>query len=165
MENRKVEAVLKFYRDIDLDIRLDYKLLAETKGIYNTLEGVVYDGLPRGSSLSDQTAGFAVVIAGTETLEREINELEILKTEILTEILSLPPVHKNVIYYFYIKNRKWEWISEHINYSVRQSQNIRRAALENLGRKIEKNKIISESWIIKKSLKDCVLLRIFCGIL
>ncbi len=156
MENRKVEAVLKFYRDIDLDIRLDYKLLAETKGIYNTLEGVVYDGLPRGSSLSDQTAGFAVVIAGTKTsariktLEREINELEILKTEILTEILSLPPVHKNVIYYFYIKNRKWEWISEHINYSVRQSQNIRRAALENLGRKIEKNKIISESWIIKK---------------
>ena len=26
MENRKVEAVLKFYRDIDLDIRLDYKI-------------------------------------------------------------------------------------------------------------------------------------------
>lgn len=155
MENRKVEAVLRFYRDIDLDIGVNHRLLAESKEIYNTLEGVVYDGLPHGSGLPDHTAVFAVSIAGTETsariktLERTINELEILKTEILKEILSLPPVHKNVIYYFYIKDRKWEWISEHINYSVRQSQNIRCKALENLGRKIEKNSIISESQVIK----------------
>ena len=156
MENPEVEEILKFYRDIDLDIKMDYGLISELEEIYNTLEGVVYDGLPHGNSLPDQTAMSAVAIADTgtsmniRTLKERINELEKLKIEILSEILSLSPVHKTIIYNFYIRNHKWEQIAERINYSVRQSKNIRCEALKILGKKFEKNKTISGSMVIKE---------------
>lgn len=156
MENPEVEAVLKFYKDINLDIKTNQKILNEFEEEYNTLEGVVYDGLPHGGRLPDQTAVFAITIADTGTamrikmLKERIRELENLKTEILREVLSLPPVHKTIICSFYIENRKWEHIAEHVNYSIRQSKNIRRTALAFLGKKFEENKIISESKLIKK---------------
>ena len=56
MKNLEVEAILKFYRYVDLDIKVASEWLEQYEAGYNPLGAVVYDGMPHGSTLSDSTA-------------------------------------------------------------------------------------------------------------
>ena len=152
MKNSEVEAILKFYKYIDLDIKVASEWLEQYEAGYNPLGAVVYDGMPHGNKLSDSTALLAIKLAETdtresiETLKKRIKGLKKLRTEILKEISTLNPVHKTIICGFYVRGQKWERIAEQISYSVRQSKNIRCVALEVLGGKFErKKKIIGEA--------------------
>lgn len=159
MKNLEVEAILKFYKDIDLDIEVVNKWLEQYESTYDTRGAINYDGMPHGNNISDSTALFAIAIANTDTaecigaLKSRIKELKKLRTEILKEISSLSPVHKAIICGFYLQGQKWEHIAEQINYSVRQSKNIRCVALEVLGRKFARNRNISQSKIISEIVK------------
>ena len=154
MKNCDVESILKFYRCIDLDIKVASEWLEQYEVGYNPLGAVKYDGMPHGSTISDSTALLAVKLAETDTrdsintLKKRIKELKKLRTEIFNEISTLNPVHKVIICGFYIKGQKWEHIAEQISYSVRHSKNIRCVALEILGGKFARNKNISRSKII-----------------
>lgn len=159
MKNSEVEAILKFYKYIDLDIKVASEWLEQYEAGYNPLGAVVYDGMPHGNTLSDSTALLAIKLAETDTresidtLKKRIKELKKLRTEILKEISTLNPVHKTIICGFYIKGQKWERIAEQISYSVRQSKNIRCIALEVLGGKFVRNRNVSRSKIIGEALK------------
>jgi hypothetical protein len=159
MKNREVEAVLKFYKDIDLDIKVTSEWLKQYESVYDTKGAINYDGMPHGSNLSDSTALLAIKIANTDTAEQikrlksRLQELKKLRTEILKEISSLNPIHKVIICGFYLQGQKWEQIAEQINYSVRHSKNIRCVALEVLGGKMARNRNISQSNILKDILK------------
>lgn len=159
MKNSEVEAVLKFYRNIDLDIKVTSEWLERCESVYDTRGAINYDGMPHGNNISDQTALLAIKLAETDTAERikvltdRIQELKKLKTEILKEILTLTPIHKTIICGFYLQGQKWERIAEQINYSVRRSKDIRYIALEVLGGKMARNRKISRSKILKEILE------------
>ena len=69
MKNLEVEAILKFYRYVDLDIKVASEWLEQYEAGYNPLGAVVYDGMPHGSTLSDSTALLAVKLAEADTRE------------------------------------------------------------------------------------------------
>ena len=159
MKNFEVEAILKFYKDIDLDIKVTSEWLERYESVYDTRGAINYDGMPHGNNISDSTALLAIKLAETDTAERikvlksRLKELKKLRTEILKEISSLSPIHKAIICGFYLQGQKWEHIAEQINYSVRQSKNIRCVALEVLGGKMARNRNISRSKVISEIVK------------
>lgn len=159
MKNSEVEAILKFYKDIDLDIKVTSKWLEQYESVYDTRGAINYDGMPHGNNISDSTALLAIEIAKTDTANRiqvlkgRVKDLKKLRTEILKEISSLNPIHKAIICGFYLQGQRWERIAEQISYSVRQSKNIRCVALEVLGGKFARNKNISRSKIISEIVK------------
>lgn len=159
MKNSEVEAILKFYKDIDLDIKVTGEWLEWYESVYDTRGAMNYDGMPHGNNISDSTALLAIEIAKTDTAERirvlkgRVKDLKKLRTEILKEISSLNPIHKVIVCGFYLQGQKWERIAEQISYSVRQSKNIRCVALEVLGGKFARNKNISRSKIISEIVK------------
>lgn len=159
MKNSEVEAILKFYKNIDIDINVASKWLEQYESVYDTRGAMNYDGMPHGSNTSDSTAPFAIKIAETDTaesiaiLEKRITELKKLRTEIVKEISTLNTIHKTIVFGFYIKGEKWKQIAEQISYSVRQSKNIRCVALEVLGSKLARNRNISRSKIINEIIK------------
>lgn len=113
MKNWEVEAILKFYKDIDLDIKVTGEWLERYESVYDTTGAINYDGMPHGSNTSDSTALLAIEIAGTDTAERikelkdRIQELKKLRTEISKEIYSLTPIHKAIICGFCSLMRYW----------------------------------------------------------
>lgn len=78
MKNSEVEAILKFYRYIDFDIKVASEWLEQYEAGYNPLGAVVYDGMPHGNKLSDSTALLAIKLAETDTRE----SIETLKKRI-----------------------------------------------------------------------------------
>lgn len=53
MKNWEVEAILKFYKDIDLDIKVTGEWLEQYESVYDTTGAINYDGMPHGSNTSD----------------------------------------------------------------------------------------------------------------
>ena len=158
MKKWEVEAILKFYKYIDLDIKVTNEWLQRYEKVYDATGAINYDGMPHGNNTGDTTALLAIQIADTDTAERikelkgRMQELKQLRIEIAKEIYSLTPIHKTIICGFYLQGQKWERIAEQINYSVRQSKNIRCVALEVLGGKMAGNRNISRSKILKEVL-------------
>lgn len=159
MTNSEVEKILKFYKWIDYDIKILNGWLEQYEVGYNPLGAVQYDGMPHGNKLGNTTEVLAIKIAESdtkesiETLKVRIKELKELRTQIFKEIVSLIAVHKVIIFNLYLRGQKWEYIARLIGYSVRQAKNIRYKALNILGEKLENNKNISQSDIIKEILK------------
>ena len=69
MKNLEVEAILKFYKDIDLDIKVTKEWIEKYESVYNPLGAVKYDGMPHGNRLSDTTASLAIKISETDIKE------------------------------------------------------------------------------------------------
>ena len=88
MKNSEVEAILKFYKWIDLDIKVASEWLEQYEAGYNPLGTVEYDGMPHGSKLGDSTALLAMKLAETDARERiktiksRIAESKKLRTQI-----------------------------------------------------------------------------------
>lgn len=159
MKNSEVEAVLKFYRWIDLDIKVAGEWLEQYEAGYNPLGAVPHDGMPHGNNLGDSTALLAMKLAETDTRERietlnsRIVELKKLRTQIFKEISSLTALHKVIISGLYLQGQKWDQVAGQIGYSVRHAKNIRCEALKVLGEKLARNRNISHSRIIKEILQ------------
>jgi len=45
MKNWEVEAILKFYKDIDLDIKVTGEWLEQYESVYDTTGAINYDGM------------------------------------------------------------------------------------------------------------------------
>lgn len=159
MKNLEVEAILKFYRYVDLDIKVASEWLEQYEAGYNPLGAVEYDGMPHGNKLGDSTALLAMKLAETDTRERietlksRNEELKKLRTQIFKEISSLTAVHKVIICGLYLQGQKWDRVAEQIGYSVRHAKNIRCEALKVLGEKLARNRNVSQSKIIKEVLQ------------
>lgn len=77
------------------------------------------------------------------SLSGENAKLQALKDEIILELNTLPYREKNVLFLFYIKGERWERVSRTMQYSVRQCENIRTAALHTLATRFAQNKPVS----------------------
>lgn len=158
MTNSEVEKILKFYKWIDVDIKIACEWLEQYEAGYNPLGAVMYDGVPHGNKLGDRTAVLAIKLTEADTkenievLKMRIKELKTLRTQIFKEISSLTTVHKVIIYNLYLRGQKWDYVAKMIGYSVRHAKNIRCEALKALGEKLSENKDISQSKIIKEIL-------------
>ncbi len=159
VKDLQVEKILKFYKYIDVDIRMVSEWLEQYELGYNPLGAISYNGMPKCTNLSDCTTILAIKLAeantkeNIDTLKKRITELQKLKWEIFNEISTLTPIHKTIVSEFYIRGHKWKYIAEQINYSVRQSKNIRHVALKDLGTRFAKNKYILSSMIVDEILK------------
>lgn len=159
MKNSEVEAILKFYKWIDLDIKVASEWLEKYEAGYNPLGAVEYDGMPHGNKLGDSTALLATKLAETdtkeciETLKSRIAELKKFRTQIFKEISALTVVHKVIICGWYLQGQKWEHVAEQIGYSVRHAKNIRYEALKVLGEKLARNRNVAQSKVVKEILQ------------
>ncbi len=159
MTNSEVEAILRFYKWIDLDIKIANEWLKQYEAGYNPLGAVLYDGMPHGKKLGNSTAVLAMKLAEADTkenieiLEKRIKQLKNLRTQIFKEISSLIMPYKVIIYNLYLRGQKWDYVAKMIGYSVRQAKNIRCKALNILGEKLENNQNIAQSDIIKEIFK------------
>lgn len=158
MKNSEVVKILKFYKWIDLDIKIAGEWIEKYEAGYNPLGAVVYDGMPHGSNLGDSTASLAMSMEEdgakerVEATKRRITELKKIRTQIFKEISAMTAVHKVIICGLYLQGQKWDYIAEQIGYSVRQAKNIRCEALKDLGEKLARNRTVSRSKIIKEIL-------------
>lgn len=159
MKNSEVEAILKFYKWIDLDLKVVGEWLEQYEAGYNPLGAVEYDGMPHGNKLGDSTALLAIKLAEAdtrehiETLKSRMEELKKLRTQIFKEVSSLTAVHKVIVCGLYLQGQKWDRVAEQIGYSVRHAKNIRCEALKVLGERLARNRNISSSKIIKEILQ------------
>lgn len=159
VKDSAVERILKFYKYIDVDIKMASEWLEQYEQGYNPLGAISYNGMPKSNNLPDCTTTLAIKLVeanakeNIDTLKKRITELQKLKWEIFNEISTLTPVHKTIVSEFYIKGSKWEYIAGQINYSVRHSKNIRHVALKDLGTRLAQNKYIVNSVIIDEIIK------------
>ena len=158
MNKTDTEKIFRFYHHIDDDIRMCKASLTEYEERYNTMGAIPYDGMPKGSGISDKVAKRAIKNVEADTkahidfLHERIRELNRTRTEILRELTTLQMIHKLILTEFYIKGMKWEQIAAQAGYSVRQTQNHRTKALEIMAKKITKNRYLSQSEFIRKQV-------------
>lgn len=156
MEISEVEKILKFYRWIDLEIKITKDWLEQYEDGYNPLSTMIPDGMPHGNKLSNRTALLAIALAETDTkecieiLKNRMEELKQIKMQIFKEISSMQTVHKIILCGLYLQGKKWEQIAKEVSYSVRQAKNIRKEALKILGKKMAKNQVIANSKMIQE---------------
>ena len=155
MEKEKVIAILEYYKNIDGEIKFYQKLVkGDEDTYYNTVGAIASDGLPHGkNNISRITENAAMnvpdgVADRMRENEAKINELYVLKAQIVREISRLTFKEKSIIFDFYINNLKWEQVSVRNHYSERQCKNIRDGAIEKLVAKFQNNAYICNFEIV-----------------
>ena len=151
MEREAVKTILIFCRDIDGEIKLTQRVLADYEDAYYTGGGAgTLDGFPRSKyRTSDPTATTALNIPDSAAdamneLRADIELLAALKKAILHELNRLPLIQKTVVYDFYIKGLQWVQISLKTYYSTAQCRNIRNNGLDKLAKLFNKNDLIKK---------------------
>lgn len=150
MDKAKVVQLLELFPEIDEEIRARRNIVSDLEQYYNPVSGIQYDGMPKGKNyISSQTERMALNIPDyvhreIKQYEREIEELQKVKVEILKEVSRLKLKHKKVIFGFYFHGMKWEQVAERTNYSDRQCKNIRDEAIEKLLQSFSRNKTLEE---------------------
>lgn len=148
MRREKVVKLLKFYPEIDGEIKARKNVLNDLEEYYDTSAGMNYGGTPgsRKSTVSTtERAALNVPYYAREQIERckkEITELQAVKVEILKEVSRLKLKQKNVIFGFYLHGMKWEQVANGMHYSERQCKNIRDEAITKLLQGFAKNKVL-----------------------
>jgi DNA-directed RNA polymerase specialized sigma subunit len=150
MEKERVIEVLIFYKNIEKEIELNKRIIRNLEEQYYSSVGAInMDGMPKAKGgISSPTEAIALNVPNTvresiSEIEEGNNQLHRLKAEILKEINKLPYIYKSIVFDFYINNFQCVRISEQINYSERQCNNIRNCALEKLKKEFDKNRVIS----------------------
>lgn len=151
MDKQAVVSILDFYKNIDDEILLKKKAIAELEARYYSIIGSInYDGMPKAKgrvvSPVENTVLNVPEWAGKEikALQREQRGLYRVKTAIRKELNSLPYVQRTVILLFYVEGRQWVHIAAQIHYSERQCKNIRDYALNKLSLRFAANNVIAK---------------------
>lgn len=147
MTREQTIELIKYFPRIGQDIKLNEDIKRSLESDWD-LDSVVSDGMPRGTSTSDPTGkkGCQMAINGSgetiRAIEKEIDRLKKLQTEIFRELKILPYYQKQVIYYYYLDGKRWSWVAMKMNYSEKHCRRIRDIAITNLRKVFEKNKYI-----------------------
>lgn len=151
MDKCKVIEILEFYKEIDGEIALYRRILHDYEiQYYHTIGEMANDGQPKGQYHISRPVESAVinipdcVREDIEDYEKEVRDLQKLKSQILQEVSRLRLKEKTIIFDYYIYGMKWEQVAEHNHYSDRQCKNIRDAAVEKLSEKFQNNAFIRE---------------------
>lgn len=151
MDKQAVISILDFYKNIDDEILLKKKAVADLEAkYYSTVGSTSYDGMPKAKGrVSSPTENAVLNVpewAGREikALQREQRGLYRVKTAIRKELNNLPYMQRTVILLFYVEGRQWVHIAAQIHYSERQCKNIRDSALDKLKQRFSVNPVVSK---------------------
>ena len=150
MNKNKVLKLLELFPEIDGEIKSRRSFISDLEQYYNPIQGVGYSDTTKGKyANSDPTERIALnipeyVLGDIQRYQKEIEELQKVKVEILKEVSRLTMKQKNVIFGYYFHGMKWEQVAERTHYSERQCKNIRDGAVERLLKGFENNRILSE---------------------
>lgn len=149
MNKGKVLKMLELFPEIDGEIKARRSIISDLEQCYNPIQCVGYSSTTKGkyanSSQTEQTAmNIPDYVRGDiQGYQREIEELQKVKVEILKEVSRLTMKQKNVIFGYYFHGMKWEQIAVRTHYSERQCKNIRDGAVEGLLKGFENNRVLS----------------------
>ncbi len=150
MKKGKVIKFLELFPEIDGEIKARRSIIADLEQYYNPIQGVGYSDTTKGKySTSNPTERLALNIPDyvrkdIRQYEREIEELQKIKCEILKEVSRLTLKQKNVVFGYYFHGMKWEEVAERTHYSERNCKNIRDGAVERLLQGFSKNRTLVE---------------------
>lgn len=150
MNKNKVLKLLELFPEIDGEIKSRRSFISDLEQYYNPIQGVGYSDTTKGKyANSAPTERLALNIpeyvrGDIQRYQREIEELQKVKVEILKEVSRLTMKQKNVVFGYYFHGMKWEEVAERTHYSERQCKNIRDGAVERLLKGFENNRILSE---------------------
>ena len=150
MNKGKVLKLLELFPETDGEIKARRSIISDLEQYYNPIQGVDYSDTTKGKySNSKQTERMAMNIpdyvrGDIQRYQREIEDLQKVKVEILKEVSRLTMKQKNVIFGYYFHGMKWEQVAERTHYSERQCKNIRDGAVERLLKGFENNRILLE---------------------
>lgn len=147
---RKVVEVLKYYREIPEQIRMNLCVIQNLEDQFYTPSVTERpDGQPKGSrgigSVTEKLA-LAIPEGVSETIKKLYRENEILESVqniIMGILMGLEYRERKVIEEFYIRKKRWEKIALGF-YSIRQCKNIRNEALRHLEESFLKNEQIKK---------------------
>jgi len=149
MTRGKVISILRFFKDIDEEMRMEAEAITELEECYyQPMAAVNMDGMPHGKGGVSKPVESIVmnvpqwVTKKIERKKRRMERLDRIGIEIGRELDGLTYCEKAVIFGFYLDGLTWERISERVNYSPRQCRNIRDVALKQLEKRFSQNKAI-----------------------
>lgn len=151
MDKQAVISILDFYKNIDDEIVLKKRAIAELEARYYSVIGSInYDGMPKAKGQTSSPTENAVLnvpewaAKEMEILQQEQKALCQVKMAIRKELNGLPYVQRTVVLLFYIEGRQWVHIAAQIHYSERQCKNIRDYALDKLSLRFAANDVIAK---------------------
>lgn len=150
MDKDKVLKLLELFPEIDGEIRARRRIISDLEQYYNPVQGVGYSDTTKGKyANSDQTGRVALNIpdyirGDIQRYQKEIEELQKVKIEILREVSRMTMKQKNVIFGYYFNGMKWDQVAERTHYSERQCKNIRDGAVERILKGFQNNRILYE---------------------
>lgn len=148
MEREQVIYIMKYYKDIDRNIKFNQRIIKEYEDVYYspTVTPSYTGGIHGKGDIS--TPVERMILSIPQDIERHTN---ILKKEIqqyreekiiLSETLNrLDFVQKTVLYRFYVNGHSWAKIASELNYSQSNCRKLRDKALEALGVILNGNRI------------------------
>lgn len=128
--------ILKNKDDIIDDINSEIESITSSKSELYEVKGNCFDGMPKGTNISDTSNRIAKII---DIYDKRIAELEkeIInvnkKCDVCNMLLDeLEPVEKNIIYLFYLKKMRWKSIEKITSYSERHCRRMKNKALNKM---------------------------------
>lgn len=149
MEREVVVNILKYYRDIDLNMKLNNKIISDFEDSYYaqsttpSYSGQIHGGGDVSHPVEDMVLSVPEEIhVQMNQLKRENRKLLEEKVAITTALNSLAYVQKAILYSFYVKKDNWTKISREMNYCPSHCRNLRDKSLAELGTVLQGDKVI-----------------------
>lgn len=154
-EKKRVIKLLELYPEIDGNIKMYKRIVADlNEEYYLPPTSEIYGGGSSSGKVTKMTENLAMDVPNAISreirgYEDSIKEYEALKTEMLKEMSRLQYRQKAIVFDKYVHGLKWEQVAVRNHYSSRQCKNIRNAAVENLGERFKRNRVIAKFKIDK----------------
>ncbi|MGN0108225.1 MAG: hypothetical protein ACI4A5_11095 [Hominilimicola sp.] len=149
MEYVKAERIVKFYNEIDEEIKVQMKFIKDIDDTYySTVGAQIINGMPSGKNKKMNPTELRAINIPEDihrdymNYQKRLRDLCACRSAILQEINKLNIREKQIIIAFYFEGRKWEQIKAQLHYSIRQCKNIRRHAIYILSHNFDENPII-----------------------
>lgn len=127
-------------RRLDVQIKFDLRELEHWRDLSASISGCNFAPHYNASRNIDPPFVKCIdkIVDLEEKIQKEINSLILLKTEILEKIHSLENVdHQSVLELRYLSYQTWEQIAEELHYSIRWIYKLHEKALQELEEKME----------------------------
>lgn len=130
---RNVERQLREYRDLLKERKQIYEQLERLEDLMESPGGQRLDGMPRGGSGGNRTENIVTQKVALEAAYREKLARIIEQQRAVEDMIdSLPSRERRLLRHYYIDGMTLESICVAMNYSWRQINNIKSAALDRL---------------------------------
>ncbi len=149
MEREEVLYLIKYYKDIDKNIRFNNGIIKDYEDRYYspTVTPSYSDGIHGKGGISTPVED--MVLSIPEEVQTHMRELKRHNRALLSEksefwslLNQLDYTQKTLLYYFYIKGYSWEKIARELNYSESHCRTMRDKTLDKFGAILEDSEMM-----------------------